>query len=333
MTLAVEDAEDSIRMDLTFREPTPPLPSGITVSTSIELLGRESRWQLRVDNDGLTALRHERFPEVWVERIGSSPEDDTLLIPRGPGAAKASPQRDPSGAHYEETYPSGDAAMQLLAMYDTSGGVYVANHDPLASMKTISAEPGQLETAAREGVRLGYRWPAEDMDQPGNDFVLPSWPDVPEIGKEPSPAHAVLAGFDGDWYDVGKLYSNWVAQHAPWWPEVDEDGRIDTPQRIKDIALWLLVFRFQPNERYEGGSPPGPDDQADTYILEPTAEQVVEFAGSFGVPLEAVGAHIYHWMACHWNVTFPFLFPQNDEVASSLKRRCPSKCGWHKMWT
>ena len=89
VTLQIEEDDDSVRLDLTFRESTQPLPSGITVSTSIELVGRETRWQLRVDNDGLTALRHVRFPEVWVEGVGQAPENDTLLIPRGPGAAKA----------------------------------------------------------------------------------------------------------------------------------------------------------------------------------------------------------------------------------------------------
>ena len=296
------------RIQLDWVEPVHEDLAGIAVRVQVQLEGGQTRWSLEVEDLGGTIVRHVRFPEVWVTRVSEEGREDRLLYPAGPGISIANPVGDPEGSHRTALYPSHGACMQMMAFYSPDGGLYAATHDPLASIKEVAVEPGQLPRAGRDGLRLTYRWPVQDMDTPGNAFSMshevpdPYDPDPDQAPVVEISAHGVLAVFQGDWFDAAQLYRKW-AQTAPWWPDIDVDGRIDTPAWFKEIALWLLVMR-QAGEDAEGWTPDA--------IAPPSAAQVVALTESFGLDAGVVGAHVYGWMRYASPATYPFLFPAED---------------------
>ena len=298
---------ESRQLWLEWVEPVHEDLAGIAVKVRVELEGGLTRWSLEVEDLGGTIVRHVRFPEVWVTRVGDGDQEDKLLYPVGPGVLIPGPVGDPENSQRSAVYPSHGACMQMMALYGSDGGLYAATHDPLASIKELAVEPGHLPRAGRDGLRLTYRWPVEHMDTPGNGFATDSWvPDPYDVDPDKAPmvevsAHGVLGAFQGDWFDAAQLYKDW-AQTAPWWPDVDVDGRVDTPAWFKEIALWLLVMR----------QPGGPQIFAPDAIAPPSADQVVSLADSMDLADGAVGAHVYGWMEYSSAATYPFLFPAED---------------------
>ncbi len=199
----------------------PPERGGAAVRASLRLDGPAGAWTLAVT--GLArgwAVRTVAFPQLAVGPIGSSADDDCLLIPRGSGELHAAPLR--SNTAYTGHYPDGWCTYQMMAYYDPAAGVYFACHDPLAATKQIVTR----RTDDGAGQMLAFRYWAPDMDTAGNGFAM----DAP----------VVVRPFQGDWFDAAQLYRAWAETEAHWWPRDAAWGRPDTPRWMKEVCVWAL---------------------------------------------------------------------------------------------
>ena len=61
------------------------------------------------------------------------------------------------------------------------------------------------------------------------------------------------------WYEAAMHYREWVSNNAVWWPEIDENGRVDTPQWLQELNVWTKT------ENWNGETP------ADTTRLVPVS--------------------------------------------------------------
>jgi len=198
-----------------------------------------------------------------------APRDDYLVSPVVSGQLV----RDPigKGTSTSGQYPSGWTPVQMGAYYDARGGLYFACEDPNASTKDIS-------TGASGGaIAVRMSFPAEDATVPGNGFR--------------QPGETVLRLFDGDWFDAAGIYRDWVEGKAPWWPDAD---RPDTPQWVKDIAVWAQT----------GGGP------------EEVVEPVKRMAAYMGVP---TALHWYSWHEIPFDVNYPHYFPTKLGVPEGVR--------------
>lgn len=118
---------------------------------------------------------------------------------------------------YEGSYPSWQAGMQMIALYDdmTKDGLYFAAHDFKANLKQFCI------TAKENSAELSQR-------------LIPAIPDsyfeVFESGYD-----AVLGVFKGNYYEAGQIYREF-ALAAPW---ADDKARRTPPAWLEDTDLWL----------------------------------------------------------------------------------------------
>ena len=259
-----EDTGEPV-VSLAWNTPTSSNLAWLSAEMVIFFEGPLTRWRLSVANSSdRAALRQVCFPRAWSGRIGDDEEAGRLAIPRRSGELIEAPVANPVYEHtptheqYQALYPSYRGNMQFMAHYNDGAGLYLATHDPLASMKEIVARHGQAPGGRRDGVFLSYRWPVENMSDTGNIFEMDREvpdPNDPAAGNVDIEARAVLGAFRGDWYDAAQIYRTW-AETAPWWPESDENGRLDTPEWMTDIAFWIVAGSSDVFECMEMGMDP-----------------------------------------------------------------------------
>lgn len=229
--------------------------------------------RLAVDNDTQYSLEQVVIPDVTIGALGD-PSDDMAYAPRGFGVGFPNPTG--GGVRYLGYYPSGGAVVQFLAMTDRSGGVYVAAHDPTACTKNLRLE----SDGSCNGLRMWLEIPAPDASRPGNDFQLDG--------------EAVIAAVGGGWWPATQLYRRWLAAHAPWWPEPeDEFSRSDRPPWLDDISIWALT----------GGTP------------EQVVAPVKAFAEYMGLP---TAVHWYNWHQIPFDNDYPHYFPTKEGFAEGV---------------
>lgn len=98
-----------------------------------------------------------------------------------------------------------------------------------------------------------------------------------------TPYQIVMTPFEGDWYEAGRIYRA-AAMKTPWGSVPPLADRKDIPQWVKDLDLWMVT---------------GCHDEA-------TANQIIEFANTFGVP---TAAHVYSWHEIPFDDHYPEYFP------------------------
>lgn len=200
----------------------PPEYGSVNVLVKITLHDAAAAWSLEMS--GLQrgwSVREVTFPQVAVGPIGSSPDDDYLLLPQGSGMLLPAPLR--AGIDSVMAYPGGWCTFQMMTYYDASAGLYFACHDPLAAAKQIIARcigdgAGQL---------LAYRWYAPNMGVADNSFT--------------TPAPAVIQAYHGDWFDATQIYRAWAEKEAKWWPREDAWDRPDTPRWMREVCVWACT--------------------------------------------------------------------------------------------
>ena len=261
------DNQDTGEPEVALRwlEPSRDALEGIVAEMVIAFEGPLTRWRLKVNAEGSqAALRQVCFPRAWSGRIGDDEKEGRLAIPRRSGELIEAPVANPVYEHtptheqYQALNPSYRGNMQFMAHYNDGAGLYLATHDPLASMKEIVARHGQAPGGRRDGVFLSYRWPVENMSDTGNIFEMDREvpdPNDPAAGNVDIEARAVMGAFQGNWYDAAQIYRTW-AETAPWWPESDENGRLDTPEWMTDIAFWIVAGSSDVFECMEMGMDP-----------------------------------------------------------------------------
>ncbi len=263
-----QQSGDSTRFTITWKHPaTPGAPWGFSARSEMKLQNRRLSMNLKVDNQSPeVVLAQVVFPAIAFRQLEQGV--DTLLAPAFYGETR--PDFVRKNLSYARTYPGAGATMQFGAHYDQKGGVYFGAEDPEAQAKlfTIEGKFGQLATS--------WRWYVGNHGKGGNSFSTSGW--------------AAVEGFDGDWFDAGRIYKRWLEREAPWFPKL---GRPDSPQWYKEntaivqgfgqflddfVSYFGLPFIYHDNDwdKIGGGSAMGPWPTAvakDNYRSEVEARQ------------------------------------------------------------
>jgi hypothetical protein len=230
-------------------------------------------WNMNIENGNPDwSIMSVVFPQVGIADLGA---DGCVFFPRGPGEVQKALWNRPFRHH--GLYPEPWTVMQFVSAYNQKTGIYVATHDPNASTKEITIESRTDE----QSVVFTFENFAEDMTKGGNDFTLSG--------------HAVWRLLRGDWFDSAMIYKDWLSKEARWYPDLNADGRDDTPEWMKELCVWATT----------GGN------------AENVVPRVKKFAEYMGVP---VGFHWYNWHQIPFDNDYPHYFPVTDGFADGVEK-------------
>jgi len=253
----------------------------ILVKCIIKVDETSARMKLRIyNNSTIWSIREIIFPDLRLTQLGKSDEDDLFVYPFVSGKIVCQPMKksfnfSQMGWGAEEMlYPNAQTDMQFCAYWDQAGGLYIAAEDPLASTKYLRCKHEKDD----ESIILQYVWPAPDAGIPGNDFE--------------QSGYAVMQLFDGDWFDAAQIYRRWASSEAYWWPPMGNEGRVDTPRWMKEIAVWV-------ND--------GPE----------SVDATIKFAEFMGVP---TAIHLYNWHQTAFDNDYPHYFPVKYGFREGVKK-------------
>ena len=195
---------------------------------------------------------------------------------------------------YKIDRPYGNT-MQFVCVYDKQGGVYFSAHDPKPAIKRLEIEAGN------DVAKLRYVYLGENATLGANGFNLSGeyrW-----------------QALEGNWFDGCLIYKNFVTSKACWLPKVDQNGRVDTLQKFKDIPFWICDYI--PNTKEQGDNKPmmlssGSDLCSEDYWY----KIPVELQKKLNVP---VAYHVYNWHQSPFNVDYPHFLPAKDNFKVGLK--------------
>lgn len=211
-----------------------------------------------------------------------------LFLPHGSGIVL----NDPVGLgprNWKHGYPGYAVPMPWFALWSESTGpdgfrtnrntgIYLGVHDQNGSRKEIACTVGK-------NIQLQVTVQAENMYEPDNEF---------SIGGK-----TVLRTLQNDWFDGAMVYKDWVRREASWFPRtaLDENGRKDSPQWIKEHSLWAM-HRVSPEEM--------------TPVMK-------DFRQAFGVP---AAVHWYYWHKNPYDNDYPHFFPRDGfrEAVQELQK-------------
>lgn len=176
--------------------------------------------------------------------------------------------------------------MHYFAVYGDTDGIYLGMEDPDSAVKRYIME------AKEDIARVQVDFFGLDAGKPANSFRVygvSNW-----------------RYFSGDWYDATMLYKAFVQTKANWLPEIDENGRPDTPECFKEIPFW--VYDYIPNTPYQRDNRPR--------SLDPSQEakpedywyaSVIALQKALDVP---IAYHVYNWHHIPFNVEYPHFMPE-----------------------
>ena len=199
--------------------------------------------------------------------------DDVLIMNESYGELWRDPLQSATDSMYQ-TYPAASGSFQFLAHYHqldeaafppSHPGLYLATHDPTASLKTFYYIPSAADGTLTLGVTI----------------MLPN-------GNMPLPQPAVrfpfvLGVFRGDWWDAAQLYRDSFALSAPWTARRLAE-RDDFPPWFLQTQLWLNTG-WQDHDVFN-------DTQGDPDVV---LERVTNIARRFDLPFNATALH---WVSC-----------------------------------
>ena len=197
---------------------------------------------------------------------------------------------------YSRRYPGGFLVMQYFAAYGERDGVYIGIEDGRGAVKRfdISANEGKAEIKA-SFYGIGASKGANSFSLSGQS----RWQYI-----------------KGDWYDATKLYSKFVKAHADWLPEIEADGRADTPKRFKEIPFWICDYI--PNIPSQGDNKPmGLSAGSDIFDEGYWIEAVLKLQEELDVP---IAYHVYNWHKIPFNIEYPHFLPAKDEFIEGAKK-------------
>ena len=167
--------------------------------------------RLSVRNETGLPLQAVRFPVLALPaRLGEEGADDRVLLPHGDGLEIENPAENLRDARAAQ-YPGG-ASMQLLSVYDSAGGFFLAALDGEGHRKQLGVAP------------------VGDTVEP----LLTHYPAVEARTQWALSYPVVLGAFSGDWQIAAEMYRAWAQGQswcrAPLW-------------KRKDLPAWLLQRR------------------------------------------------------------------------------------------
>ncbi len=246
----------------------PGEPGAVDVRAEVWLEAGEgaSAWRLKVAN------RSRRFG-LWSSDypllLGvSEPGVADVLLPRGNWGGTLLPHH--KGA-FDGRYPSFGCPLQMLAFNLGEAGLYLASHDGSARAKEIVVTRAQDVTFRVLAENAGVSGAADGTDYP-----------------------VVIAAYRGDWWQAARRYRSWATQQA-WTSKGPIRQRADYPQRLEDLAFWMLM----------SGKPEG-------------VERAMAEAGALydGMP---IGVHWYSWHQIPFDNSYPEYFPTLDGMGAAAR--------------
>jgi hypothetical protein len=213
----------------------------LTVTCRVILEAGEpvSRWRLSIENGTDYGVRAIEYPTVVTDsRDPEECEDEVFAwgflggqLTRNP-RQNLGPMRGPifSGLQYP-----GVISVQFQALYQATGGLYLATHDASGSIKQFGAS-----SVDHRALEMSIEHNHDET--PGLSFELPY--------------DTVLATFAGDWYDAADIYKTW-ARNQHWCSRKTAD-RPELPAWLVEPRPWLCIISRGDYERLRGTlwSPP-----------------------------------------------------------------------------
>jgi hypothetical protein len=221
-----------------------------------------SYWRINIENPGVKyGLERVRFPLVSLAPI-DGPEDDAYIYPREHGGLVEDPFNAPSGLgvgfNARGAYYPVDFNMQFQAFYDrpTGKGVYLATHDPAASLMHMQIANTPKEITWRPG-----HFP------PNITFAEESYH---------LPYDCVVGPFQGDWFDAAQIYRRWATRQS-WCRKGPLRVRQDVPRWYKESPFVFYTTI--------GDSAKGTHDMQENMVI--ARDHFREFLQWAGMPLAA----------------------------------------------
>lgn len=224
-------------------------------------------------------------PKMTAERF-------SLFVPQNSGFVVEDAGKNPI---FEESYyPGWKISMQYFALYGKTGGIYIAAEDGKAATKQFRCK------TQNDLCELNITFPAIAAGRAANSFE--------PFGK------CRWSSFEGDWYDATLLYSDFVHKEANWLPEIDENGRPDTPERFKEVPFW--VSDYIPNTPYQRDNKPmNLSAGSDVYSKDYWYQAPIALQKELGVP---IAYHVYNWHEIPFNIEYPHFMPAKKEFKEHI---------------
>ncbi|MHB9033433.1 MAG: DUF6259 domain-containing protein [Anaerolineae bacterium] len=244
----------------------------VSVEISLKPGAAYAEWTLTVKTHSpRVGVNRVEFP--FIGPLSASPSS-LLAVPNGWGQLIPDPSQSKG---YHGHFPCGTCDMQTANLTDAGAGLYLTAHDATGHDKEIIFNAdGVQHTVDYHLVTYPAGMGTVSL---GQDFILPY--------------AAAIGAFSGDWMTGAKLYRAWLPR-AVWWPKQPLAERKDTPDWLKETALWLQ----------SGGS----------------AEQAVPKAKAFAEYFEVPTAtHWYSWHMIPFDDHYPEYFPPKPGFAEGVK--------------
>jgi len=168
-------------------------------------------------------LKEVAFPLFFLKKLPG--QHDHLVFPLFSGVVRDNPT---ANSCISGLYPSARASMQFLGYFDEGyHGVYYAFEAVDGGVRTFAATGlnGILELRCTNAVGRAIGTDG------GNGFQ--------------AAGPGVLQLYQGDWFEAGQIYKQFVEARAPW--RVTELPRQDTPRWYRDNLLWMVMMAGVPS--------------------------------------------------------------------------------------
>lgn len=262
--------------------------TGLTIVLDCYIDDGGLSWEIHVCNDS----------DEWsVMKVGypvpevTAPEYD-LFLPYTCGKVV----NDAGNARIDDNYNylGLQITMGYFAAYGTTSGIYLGIEDELAAAKEFIIKSGEGSTS------ISANFFAINAGNSGNSFSaygLSRW-----------------QYFKGDWYDATMIYADFVKKKAKWLPVINENGRIDTSDKFKDVAYW--VSDYIPNNEYQRDNKPlNLSAGSDIYEKNYWYNAVIALQKELNVP---IAYHVYNWHHIPFNIEYPHYLPAKDGFKEGL---------------
>jgi hypothetical protein len=185
----------------------------------------------------------------------------------------------------DSRYPSGDWPMQFMALSHGKNSVYVATMDPDARAKNFVIEPGE---------KLAIVHYVDNMGISGSGY-----PDYYPVA---------LGVYQGTWIEAAQRYRTWALLQK-WAQAGMISRRLDMPESIKNVALWIADGRlWQSQDEWVWNTGKGTPHELNEPLLKVQQE--------LGVP---IGIHWYNWQQAQYDNLYPHFLPARPNFRERVK--------------
>jgi hypothetical protein len=260
----------SVRLSWTDfgREVSPQLE--VIVEARLEPGRAMSYWNITVANLHGVVLEKVHFPQVAAIRPQA---DEYLAVPVWMGQLASNPRSllagtAGKGTRMEWDYP-GLTSLQCLAFYRRNGpGLYFSCDDTASFRKSFAlwgSDGGQV------------------------NYELVHLPENREADAYTLPYHAIIGGFEGDWFTAAERYRSWATNQV--WARESRLAFGRTPEWAVDTGMWV----------WNRGRSAG--------VLDPA----IALQNELGLPASV----FWHWWhGCAYDTGFPEYLPPREGVES-----------------